>query len=183
MCTYTHTHTPFTLISVSSYLFRCRYRCARTHTHTEMHYTHISLARGLPIDSTAGLKRISLLLGSVAEAKVSSRKHNPDGQSPPLTHEPESVCLQGSPRVARTTTQGPFELRPILPRNLILLSNCLRLSRAAIGIIGAWQSAAMESHQAELIEDLLWQPSRTEDDWSDSRNISKNSTKHMNELT
>ena len=77
----------------------CRYRCAHTHTCTlgDIHLTHphTSPASSLCIDMTAGLKRNAPALASVvAEAKVSSPKHNPDGQYPPLTPEAQIFTLR-----------------------------------------------------------------------------------------
>lgn len=75
----------------------------RSHTHTHMHTrgytshtsTHTSPASSLCIDMTAGLKRNAPALASVvAEAKVSSLKHNPDGQYPPLTPEAQIFTLR-----------------------------------------------------------------------------------------
>jgi hypothetical protein len=64
-------------------------------------------------------------------------------------------------------TQGPFELCPILPSNLILLSNRLRLKCSLwdhwdLHSYRSWRGSQSPFwSQAELIEDLLWQPSRT----------------------
>ena len=129
----------------------------RSHTHTctlgDIHLTHphTSPASSLCIDMTAGLKRNAPALASVvAEAKVSSPKHNPDGQYPPLTPEAQIFTLRAWHESSALKVHSNYVR---FYRAISYYFQTASASSAAFGIIGTCIFTALDvavSHHFDL---------------------------------